>query len=55
MNMYYAHFGYIKCYVKKLFCCILSYIGISVYYINWYVTCYIKYCVGYLKDYVAML
>ena len=49
MYMYYAHFGYICCYVKNLCCYVLGYIGISVYYINCYVTCYITYCVGVLK------
>ena len=57
MCMYYVHLGYIKCSVTNLFCCILGHIGISVYYINCYVTChgYITCCVGVLKNYIAML
>ena len=43
------------CYVTNFFCCILGYIGTSVYYINCYVTCYILYCVGILKNYIAIL
>ena len=50
------NFGiYINCYARNLFGYILGYIGISVYYINCYVTCYITYCVGVLKNYIAML
>ena len=55
MYMYYVHLRYIKCYITNLFCCILGYIGVSVYDINCNVTCYITYCVSVLKDYVAML
>ena len=57
MYMYYVHFRCIKCYVTNLVCCtsILGYIGISVYYLNCYVTCNITYCICVLKDYVAML
>ena len=49
MCMYYVHFGYISCYVRNLFFYIHDYIGISVFSINCYVTCYITYCVGVLK------
>ena len=54
-NMYYVHFGYISNYVTNLFCYILGYIEVSVYYINCYITCYITYCLGVLKNYIAML
>ena len=34
---------------------VVLYIGISVYYINCCVTCYITYCLGVLKDCIATL